>query len=232
MFQQFQHINKIYRWLPKPTCIVAQWIWSWTLNHNVPYHNEPIDSNSSALIGMALYLHCLVPWKGPKASVPPAACLQGACFLNGQVKKLYSFQLIMIIPTHNSSICNLLSSFLPFTFHWSLLAFKMLLNLCYSLDHNQAGPTVLMVSILRWERFHNTTSSDQKINNDKQCWWDEKERKTNQWESCQPTTCEIMCTCTAGEKMHGGSGPPKCKKSPQKWFVSHSTIHRKYGYYY
>ena len=57
----------------KRGAVVAQWIRPVTLSHEVP------DSNllAAALVplGKALYHHCLVLWKGPKAFGPLVTCI-------------------------------------------------------------------------------------------------------------------------------------------------------------
>ena len=51
---------------------MAQWIRPQTLNREVP-GSSPL---AAAVVPMekALYLHCLVPWKGPKFIGPLVAC--------------------------------------------------------------------------------------------------------------------------------------------------------------
>ena len=53
--------------------VVAQWIRPQTLNHAVPGSN-PLAA-AVVPLGKALYPHCLVPRKGPKAIGPLVTCL-------------------------------------------------------------------------------------------------------------------------------------------------------------
>ena len=62
---------------------MAQWIRPQTLNCELPGSN--LLAAAVVPLGKALYHHCLIPRKGPKAVGPLVACLQAACFHSGQV---------------------------------------------------------------------------------------------------------------------------------------------------
>ena len=53
--------------------VVAQWIRPQTLSREVPSSN--LLAAAVVPLGMALYSHCLVPWKGLKTIGPLVACL-------------------------------------------------------------------------------------------------------------------------------------------------------------
>ena len=52
---------------------MAQWIRPWTLSCEVPGSN--LLAVAVVPLGKALYPHCLVPWKLPKAVGPLVSCL-------------------------------------------------------------------------------------------------------------------------------------------------------------